>query len=68
MAGAWASADASQATDCGNVSIAEMNWGSAGVAAHVDKIILENGYLVFDGNGHDALPTLDLPHEHQPAV
>jgi len=44
VAGAWASANASQAADCGNVSIAEMNWGSAGVAAHVDKIILENGY------------------------
>ncbi|MBN9031273.1 MAG: ABC transporter substrate-binding protein [Rhizobiales bacterium 63-7] len=30
--------------DCGDVSIAEMNWASAGVAAHVDKMILENGY------------------------
>ena len=29
---------------CGDVSIAEMNWASAGVAAYVDKIILENGY------------------------
>ncbi|MGF9564034.1 ABC transporter substrate-binding protein [Neorhizobium sp. JUb45] len=33
-----------QSADCGSVSIAEMNWASAGVAAHVDKIILENGY------------------------
>lgn len=29
---------------CGDVSIAEMNWASAGVAAQVDKIILEKGY------------------------
>ena len=32
------------AEDCGAVSIAEMNWASAGVAAWVDKIILEDGY------------------------
>ncbi|WP_372838574.1 ABC transporter substrate-binding protein [Phaeovulum sp.] len=30
--------------ECGKVSIAEMNWASAGVAAQVDKIILEAGY------------------------
>ncbi|AUH35128.1 glycine betaine ABC transporter substrate-binding protein [Paracoccus tegillarcae] len=29
---------------CGDVSIAEMNWASAGLAAWVDKIILEEGY------------------------
>ncbi|OLP56603.1 ABC transporter substrate-binding protein [Rhizobium rhizosphaerae] len=33
-----------RAAACGEVSIAEMNWASAGVAAYVDKIILENGY------------------------
>ena len=27
--------------DCGSVSIAEMNWASAGVAANVHKIILQ---------------------------
>lgn len=32
------------AQDCGRVTIAEMNWASAGVAAWVDKIILEEGY------------------------
>ncbi|KRB60341.1 ABC transporter substrate-binding protein [Rhizobium sp. Root708] len=32
------------AEDCGNVSIAEMKWGSAGIAANIDKIILEAGY------------------------
>jgi glycine betaine/proline transport system substrate-binding protein len=32
------------AEDCGSVSVAEMNWASAGVAAWVDKIILEAGY------------------------
>lgn len=35
---AWA------AEECGRISIAEMNWASAGVAAQVDKIILEKGY------------------------
>ena len=35
---------AAQAAECGEVTIAEMNWASAGVAAHVDKIILEAGY------------------------
>ncbi|MFD1797393.1 ABC transporter substrate-binding protein [Paracoccus aurantiacus] len=30
--------------ECGSVSIAEMNWASAGLAAWVDKIILEEGY------------------------
>jgi glycine betaine/proline transport system substrate-binding protein len=37
-------AEASAAEDCGSVTIAEMNWASAGVAANVDKFILENGY------------------------
>ncbi len=31
-------------SECGRVTIAEMNWASAGVAAQVDKLILENGY------------------------
>ncbi|MCD2181955.1 ABC transporter substrate-binding protein [Rhizobium sp. GN54] len=43
-AGLYAGAGTAQAADCGSVSIAEMNWASAGVAAYVDKIILENGY------------------------
>ncbi|SFB38246.1 glycine betaine/proline transport system substrate-binding protein [Rhizobium sp. NFR07] len=42
-AGLYAFAGAAQA-DCGSISIAEMNWASAGVAANVDKIILEEGY------------------------
>ncbi|MFN7103301.1 MAG: glycine betaine ABC transporter substrate-binding protein [Pseudorhizobium sp.] len=29
---------------CGAVSIAEMNWGSAAIAAHIDKIVLERGF------------------------
>ena len=40
----YASTGFAQAADCGSVSIAEMNWASAGVAAQVDKLILENGY------------------------
>lgn len=30
--------------DCGDVTIAEMNWASAGVLAQIDRIILEEGY------------------------
>jgi glycine betaine/proline transport system substrate-binding protein len=36
--------DVSFAKDCGTISVAEMNWASAGLAAWVDKIILEKGY------------------------
>ncbi len=35
---------AAQDTACGDVTIAEMNWASAGVLAQLDKIILEAGY------------------------
>lgn len=35
---------ASAAEECGKVSLAEMNWPSAGAIAHIDKIILEKGY------------------------
>ncbi|OJF91928.1 ABC transporter substrate-binding protein [Rhizobium sp. 58] len=43
-ASVYALAGSASAAECGDVSIAEMNWASAGVAAHVDKFILENGY------------------------
>ena len=39
-AAGWAGA----AQACGKVTIAEMNWASAGVAAHVEQIVLEKGY------------------------
>lgn len=29
---------------CGTVSVAELNWASAEILAHVDRLILENGY------------------------
>ena len=29
---------------CGKVTIADMNWPSATLIAHIDKIILKNGY------------------------
>ncbi len=32
------------AEDCGSLTIAEMNWASAGLAAWVDKLILEEGF------------------------
>ncbi|HCL66729.1 MAG TPA: ABC transporter substrate-binding protein [Rhizobium sp.] len=43
-AGLYAATGSAQAAECGDISIAEMNWASAGIAAYVDKIILENGY------------------------
>ena len=43
-AGLYGLAGTAYAADCGDVSIAEMNWASAGVAAQVDKIILHEGY------------------------
>jgi glycine betaine/proline transport system substrate-binding protein len=44
LLGLMAAAPAFAAEDCGGVTIAEMNWASAGLAAWVDKIILEEGY------------------------
>lgn len=37
-------AGVTSANACGNVSIAEMNWNSAGVAAQVDRLILSSGF------------------------
>lgn len=42
--GAALATPALAAEGCGNITIAEMNWASAGLAAWVDKIILEEGY------------------------
>lgn len=41
---ACAMSGTAKAAECGDVSIAEMNWASAGVAANIDKIILDKGY------------------------
>ena len=38
------SSQAVAATDCGRVTIADMNWNSASLMANVDKFILSNGY------------------------
>ncbi|MGB0661253.1 MAG: glycine betaine ABC transporter substrate-binding protein [Mangrovicoccus sp.] len=40
----FASAGLAAAADCGDVSIAEMNWASAELMANVDAIILEEGF------------------------
>ncbi len=42
--GLFASMGAAAAEDCGQVTMAEMNWASAEMMANVDKIILEEGY------------------------
>lgn len=41
---AVAAAGSASADDCGQVTVAEMNWASAGVIAWVDRVILEEGY------------------------
>ena len=33
-----------EVADCGTITVAEMNWASAEMFAHVDKMVLENGY------------------------
>ena len=43
LAAIWLNAGTAQAA-CGDISIAEMNWGSAAVAANIDEIILERGF------------------------
>ncbi len=56
--------------DCGSVSIAEMNWASAGLAAWVDKIILEEGYgCEVELVTGDTVPTFTSMNEKgEPAV
>lgn len=53
-----------EAAECGSVSIAEMKWASAAIAANFDKIILEKGYgcsvTIVDG---DTLPTFASMNE-----
>ena len=43
-AGLFGLAGAASAAECGDVTIANMNWQSAEVLASVDKIILTEGY------------------------
>ena len=31
-------------SDCGSITVAEMDWASAEMFAHIDKVVLENGY------------------------
>lgn len=51
---------AARASACGEVTLAEMNWSSAAIAAQVDKIVLEKGFgceaRVVPG---DTIPTFD---------
>ncbi|WP_070963917.1 ABC transporter substrate-binding protein [Vibrio sonorensis] len=39
-----ASATSAHASECGKVTIADMNWNSASLIANIDKFILEHGY------------------------
>lgn len=65
------SAFASEArADCGSVSIAEMNWASAGIIAQIDRIILESGYgCKVEIVSGDTLPTFNsMTEKGQPDV
>ncbi|MBW9117254.1 ABC transporter substrate-binding protein [Rhizobium cauense] len=42
--GLFATVSTAHAAECGSVTIAEMKWASAGIAANFDKLILEKGY------------------------
>ena len=44
VAGALAMSSGANASECGEISMADMNWPSATLMANVDKIILEAGY------------------------
>ena len=64
------SGSAAYAADCGNVTIASMNWQSAEVAANLDKFILEKGYgcsaEIVTG---DTVPTLtSMAEKGQPDI
>lgn len=59
-----ATAASAQDDACGRISIAEMNWASAGVAAWVDKIILEEGHgCQVDLVTGDTMPTFTSMNE-----
>ncbi|MGV1751437.1 ABC transporter substrate-binding protein [Agrobacterium sp. CG674] len=64
LAAAAGASTANAAETCGNISIAEMNWASAGVAAYVDKFIMENGYdCTVDIVTGDTTPTFTSMNE-----
>lgn len=44
LLGAMTMQNAQAAAECGDVTIADMNWNSATLIAHVDKFILTHGY------------------------
>lgn len=61
---AGAANSANAADSCGSITIAEMNWASAGVAAYVDKFIMENGYdCTVNVVSGDTMPTFASMNE-----
>lgn len=63
-------ATSAMAEDCGTVTMAEMNWASAGAIANIDKIILENGYgCTVELVTGDTMPTFTSMNERgQPDI
>ena len=47
VAGALAMSSGANASECGEISMADMNWPSATLMANVDKIILEATFPTF---------------------
>jgi len=61
---AWAGAQSALAQSCGRVTVANMNWQSAEVLAHVDKLILSKGYgCEVELVPGDTMPTLSAMME-----
>jgi glycine betaine/proline transport system substrate-binding protein len=58
------SAEAPATDKCGTITIAEMNWSSASLMAHVDKIILEKGFgCTVELVAGDTMPTFTSMNE-----
>ena len=61
---AWAGAQRALAQSCGRGTVANMNWQSAEVLAHVDKLILSKGYgCEVELVPGDTMPTLSAMME-----
>ncbi|OHV84026.1 ABC transporter substrate-binding protein [Ensifer sp. LCM 4579] len=70
MLGLLGGVSASNAADCGSVTIASMNWQSAEVLSNIDKIILNEGYgCSADITIGDTVPTItSMVEKGQPDI
>jgi glycine betaine/proline transport system substrate-binding protein len=70
LAALLGSAPIAKAAECGNVTIASMNWQSAEVLSNIDKFILNNGYgCKADITVGDTVPTItSMAEKGQPDI